>query len=394
MTAPAPIRVLMLSHYFEQRRGGIEIVAAALARELGARGFEVLWLAAGSAPSAATAPSRGSLAASAVAERVLRIPYPVLLPSAWRRIFRAAASCDVFLVHDALYMTSIIASLAARLRGKPYVVVQHVGVVPFRSRLLRGLMRLANRCAAVPILRHADRVIFISQLTMRYFEQVRWRRPPALIFNGVDTEVFSPVLAREEVDHTRARLGIPAGSVVALFVGRFVEKKGLQVLEALARLRPDVQFVFAGYGALDPQAWALTNVRVHSGLVGPALAPLYRASDVLLLPSVGEGFPLVVQEALACGLRIVCGADTATADPRAARFLDPLPVDLDKPQHTARRWSQELSRLTAQPATLAERAARADFARTYSWATSGAAYAEILRGLCPAAGAASELRLP
>src|SRR5207302_10891712 len=39
-----PPRLLMLSHYFEQRRGGIEIVAAALARGLTAQGFGIVWL--------------------------------------------------------------------------------------------------------------------------------------------------------------------------------------------------------------------------------------------------------------------------------------------------------------------------------------------------------------
>src|SRR6202008_680383 len=99
-------------------------------------------------------------------------------------------------------------------------------------------------------------------------------------------------------------------------------------------------FGFAGSGPLDPSVWGLPNVRVYSALSGSTLVPLYRASDVLLLPSVGEGFPLVVQEALACGLRIICGTETARAAARAGAWINGVEVDPAAPRHTARLFSE------------------------------------------------------
>ena len=383
-TAPRPIRLLMLSHYFEERRGGIEFVAAALARQLAEQGFSLVWLATGEARSGAEDSScrRSALAASSVAERFLHVPYPLLLPSAWRAIFREAARSDVILVHDALYMTSLIAFAAARVHRKPLVIIQHIGLVPYRNGVLRRLMQGANRCVAAPLLRGADRVVFISQLTQQYFAQIRWRRAPALVFSGVDTRVFSPAFGDAAVESARTNLGLPVDAPIALFVGRFVEKKGLRVLEILARMRPDVLFTFAGDGPLDPRRWALPNVRVYRGLSGSTLAPLYRASDVLLLPSAGEGFPLVVQEALASGLMVVCGADTARADPGATRLLNSIEVDLAKPDETAGRLSEALTHVLAQPLSESEQRVRLEFAReSYSWAMSAAKYAAILREL-------------
>jgi glycosyltransferase involved in cell wall biosynthesis len=369
-----------VSHYFEERRGGIEIVAATLARELAAAGFEVTWLAAGTGTADGVC-RRRALAASGIAEALLQIPYPILLPSSWRVISQEAERCDVVLAHDALYLTSIAARRAARVHRKPFVVVQHIGFVPYRSRLLRILMQLGNRMLAAPLLRSADQVVFISQLAARHFAGIGLHRP-VLIFNGVDTDVFSPAQDAAASGRARAALGLPAGAPVALFVGRFVEKKGLRVLEYLVRARADVTFAFAGQGPLDPASWGLTNVRTYRSLSGRSLATLYQASNLLVLPSVGEGFPLVLQEALACGLAVLCGADTAQADPRAATFLTGVDIDLLRPEATAQAFSAALTRLLEQPQTEADRRGRFDFARTsYSWPATAEAYRRLLEHL-------------
>lgn len=381
-----PLRLLMLSHFFAERGGGIESVAAALAGGLASRGFETVWLASGSAEDGPNSAYRGvPLAASDVAERLLGIPYPVLRPSAWRTIFREAARADVILVHDALYQTSTVAYLAARAHRKPLVVVQHVGFVPYRSALLRALMRAANHCIGAPLLRRADRVIFISELTLRQFGHIRWRRPPAVIFNGVDTGAFSPPATTADIVSARQSLGLPSEGPVALFVGRFVEKKGLRILQRMAHLRSDIVFAFAGNGMLDPRGWGLPNTRVFGGLSGAALAQLYRASNLLLLPSTGEGFPLVIQEALACGLPIICGTDTACADPRAEPLLTAVEVDTANADQTAQAFAEEMTRLLAHQPSAAERMERFAFARaSYSRVANAAAYAAMLRGLCSA----------
>jgi glycosyltransferase involved in cell wall biosynthesis len=376
----------MVSHYFEEHRGGVEIVADALAREMTLLDFQVVRLATGPLTHAPVE-LRGrtcTLSASNALEDFLKLPYPLPFASACRAIWAEAKCADLILVHDAFYITSIVAFFAARFYRKPFLIVQHIGLVPYRNPLLRNLMAAANRVITVPILRRADQVIFISQLTSRYFANLQLRHAPAFIFNGVDTRVFFPPAGQSEIGNARSSLGLPPQVSIALFVGRFIEKKGLAVLERMARVHQDLLFVFAGWGSIDPATWNLPNVRVYKSLSGPSLASLYRACDLLLLPSVGEGFPLVVQEALACGLPIICGIDTAQADSRAAPFLRGVEVDLEDPDQTARSFSEETSRVLAQPDTEADRLKRFVFAKAhYSWAGTAAEYVHVLRKFVP-----------
>jgi glycosyltransferase involved in cell wall biosynthesis len=373
-------RLLTVSNYFDTHRGGLEIVAGRLARELAGRGFEVTWLASNATPPPAGCAAHGLDTASFsvwnVAERRFGVPWPVLSPAAVARLWREVRVADAVLLHDSLYMTSIVTFLAAKASRTPLAVIQHIGAVPYRNPMLRGLMALANRLVGRPILSGASQVVFISQFVRDYFARLKFRRPPLLIFNGVDTEVFRPA-SEEERDGARRRFGFAPDERVALFVGRFVEKKGVALLGKTAAARPDITFAFAGWGLLDPAAWGLANVRVFADLAGPSLAELYRASDVFALPSQGEGFPLVVQEALACGLAVVCGDESTGADAEVAPFLVGVDVTGTE-QDVVTRISAAIEQALGG-GELGDRAARAAFVRgRYAWSAAADRYAGLL----------------
>ena len=123
---------------------------------------------------------------------------------------------------------------------------------------------------------------------------------------------------------------------------------------------------------------------VLSDLNGPTLASLYQASDLFLLPSVGEGFPLVIQEALGCGLPVICGAETTRADPAIAEMVVGVPINTDSAQ-TAADVSQTIDRLMMTGEEVRGGAAaqmRHDFVRRrYSWSAAAQTYEQMLRGL-------------
>jgi glycosyltransferase involved in cell wall biosynthesis len=367
------MRVLLLTHYFSEHRGGIEIVAAELARRLIRRSrnrptkfgpIDVVWLSSDEPAAASFVPTpddarRVPVPAWNITERRFGFPYPLWNPLNLYRIGDHVRNCDIVHIHDALYQSNAMACLWSRVHRKPVVVTQHVGPIPYNSAFLRGLHGLANRTLARMVLASADQTVFISPRVQRYFSRfVHYRRPPQYFPNGVDTDKFCP-MGEEERQALRLRLGWPADRRVRLFVGRFVEKKGLPLLRRLASLRPHDLWVFVGWGPVQPDSWGLSNVRSVGALPQQAIADYYRAADLLMLPSVGEGFPLVVQEAMACGLPALISPETLEGSSDAHEVLSSAALDENS-------WNKAVDRLDKEDGPT-QRRRMAEFARRWDY---------------------------
>jgi glycosyltransferase involved in cell wall biosynthesis len=370
------MRILLVTHYYPEHRSGVEIVAGVLARRLAQRGAEIEWAASDGDPGKDSEGVR-RLPARAwnISERRFGVPYPVWGPTALAGLGRAVQRCDVVHLHDALYLGNIAAYLYARRFRKPVVVTQHIGAIPYTSRLLRGLLGMANRGIGRLVLGGADRCVFISAQVREYFlRRLRFRQPPLYWPNGVDTTVFNPGSV-EDRRAARARLGLADDRLVLLFVGRFVEKKGLRFLSTLARELPDFHWVFVGWGPENPATWGLRQVRCVGSQPQAAIADYYRASDLLVLPSVGEGFPLVVQEAMACGLPAFISTETAMGAPGVTDVLSHADLRLEA-------WREKLCRLARDPAELALRRKEvALFAQCWDWDVCAERYWQMFHDL-------------
>jgi glycosyltransferase involved in cell wall biosynthesis len=224
------------------------------------------------------------------------------------------------------------------------------------------------------ILRRAAGVAFVSERVKGEF-LARWRlHRPSLIANGVDFATFKPL---PDADRRRVRAELRLGDrPVVLFVGRFVERKGLALLKQLAARMSDVEWVFAGKGPLDPVAWDLPNVHVERGRSGASLAELYGAADLLVLPSLGEGFPLVVSEALAAGIPALVDPSTIAGCPdveSVAAGESVLGCD------AADRWERRIRAILADdPGRASAAARRVEFARGHwDWDRAAAEYVRL-----------------
>lgn len=377
----------MATHYFGSHRGGIETVGEKLFLELAALEQEVVWIASdATAPPEPVEKSCGlSIPTFNQVEKKLGVPFPVPTFRGVQRIHHEIQKADLVILHDCLYLINILSFLFAWIYAVPVIIVQHVGAGAYTHGMLRRLMQLGNAFVTQPMLKRADQVVFISETTKAHFKGVRFRKTPALIFNGIDTSVFRPLRFRENKADLRRTLGLPLERPVILFVGRFVEWKGLPVLKHMVEMEQGYSWAFAGWGPIDPAQWNAPNVYVFSKLYGELLADLYRASDVFVLPSLREGFPVVIQEALATGLPVVCGSETATADLAMKQFVCGVELIPDDSRTSAVVFNlmlRDVIRWEAATSRFAEERRRFASSR-YCWRKAAESYMALASSLVP-----------
>lgn len=312
-------------------------------------------------------------------ERHLGIPYPIWSLGSLFRLWQEVRRTDVVHLHDYLYFSNLFAFAFSHFARKPVIITQHIGMVPYKSRVLRLILSSLNRSVGRFVLRRATQVIFYSYSVSQYFSNfTQFQRSPRFIANGVDTTLFAPASIAQRIV-LRTKLNVNADQFLLLFVGRFVEKKGLHIVRAIAEKMPETRFILAGGGPITPEGWALANITVLRDRLQEQLVPLYQACDLLILPSKGEGFPLVVQESLACGASAVVGIETAGALPGIEQFVSG--VETETPD-AADRWIAHVRQLLSVDTLLSSnlRPDAALFARaTWSWELCAHSYASCIR---------------
>jgi len=236
-------------------------------------------------------------------------PYSLALAGlqAARRLRRQGFAFDVIDAHY-FYPDGVAAALmAARLR-KPFIVTARGSDLNFiadlplaRARILDAAKRSARIICVSAALK--DRAIDLG-IDADRIEVLR---------NGVDTSLFVPL----DRDRCRELLGLERlARPLLIAVGNLVPEKGIdQAVRALAHLhRGSLLIVGEGseQAALERLAAELgvtSSVAIVAAMPQTRLALAYSAADILLLPSVREGWPNVLLEAMACGTPVIA-ADT------------------------------------------------------------------------------------
>jgi len=335
------MKIALVTTYLPPHPGGLERINENLLRGYGRAGQQVRCL---TSRVPRELPRReGAIVRvpcfNAVEDR-FGVPMPVWGPSALRELREIVGWAEVVHVVEALYLPTALAVAAARWAGKPVVVSQNVGFIPYRSRWLEAMERLAYATLGRAVLRAADHLVLATptaDLFVRKLLGHRLGRVSSFPI-GIDTGMFRPA-SHDERARARAELGIPGDRPVVLFGARLVEKKGLPLVLAVAERTPEALFLVAGdgpmRGLLDT---AGPNLR-RLGQVDPQRMPdLYHAADAVLLPSRGEGLPVLVQEALGCGLPTVIPTDEIYAAALlAAGVCLGAPRDADEMAHRTRQ---------------------------------------------------------
>ena len=265
----------------------------------------------------------------------------------------------------------------------PYVISLRGGDVPGNEAGLNTLHRLLTPLRRF-IFRRSVAVVANSPGLKEMSERAD-PCPVQVIPNGVDTDFFCPPAIRDEAEHR---------PFAFLFVGRFQIAKNLFYLfDHVASLRrsgvgPFVLHLVGDGPQRDELQNHAKNMEIEDGLVWHGwvdknrLREIYRSADCLVNPSLCEGMPNVVLEAMACSLPVIAsrvpGNDAVVRHGETGSLFD-----LDKPD----AFRTALREMMADPgrASRMGQKGRAWVLNDFSWRQVAQAYADLFSG--PAGGA-------
>jgi glycosyltransferase involved in cell wall biosynthesis len=271
-----------------------------------------------------------------------------------------------------------IALLGKMLFRIPYVVSLRGGDVPGLVPEIEGTHRFLQTVRRASLERAV--AVIANSNGLRDLSVAADRVPVDVIPNGVDTEFFSPAPPATSLSGSdRFRV---------LFVGRFHAQKNLMVLlSQFARLRDEsarrVELHLVGDGPLLEQLQEHAaklglngEIKWHGWLTRSELRHVLQSCDCFVNPSLYEGMPNAVLEAMACGKPVVASripGNDAVVQHEATGLLFPL----EEPAVLG----TSLARLVNDPARAAEmgQKARELVKREYCWNRVADAYAQLFQ---------------
>ena len=247
---------------------------------------------------------------------------------------------------------------------------------------------LFNRRLVPAMIRRADHVIAVSEATKR--DVIRHARYPegqvSVIHSGINHDLFRPV----DPETARERLLVHHGleKPFLVYVSRLEHpaKNHVRLIEAFERFKLENdsahQLVLAGadwHGAATIKARAAESpvaddIRFLGFVPGKSLPLLYSACDLMVFPSLFEGFGFPPIEALACGARVVCSGTSAMQEIAAGHILTFDPTRAETIHHA-------IETALSADWTLENRASGMDYALQFNWRKTARNVMEIYRSL-------------
>lgn len=183
------------------------------------------------------------------------------------------------------------------------------------SSILGNKLHFVTHCIGKALISSlANRYIGCSDKALDWmFAKTKIRKDAVIVRNGIDINLFK---YNEEIrKRVRKDLGLSDNDIVVGHIGRFSAVKNhsmlIDIFADLKRKVPTSKLLLVGVGELEMEIMSkvrVLNLQDSVSFLGlrTDTAVLYQAMDIFVMPSIYEGLPLVLIEAQATGLPVLC----------------------------------------------------------------------------------------
>lgn len=222
-------------------------------------------------------------------------------------ILRIIQTKNIHLIHTHLYHANMYGRIAALISKIPAVVTEH-NVYPmykFKRRIINWLLA-----------KKTNKIIAVSNMVKDYIVSRDWIAPSGVevVYNGIDIAAFDSSIGKKEA---RERLGLDKDTPLIGIVARLSRQKGhVYLFRAMAMIReevPDARLIVVGSGPLEQslkEEVSMLGIDSAVSFLGARrdVPVILKAMDLFVLPSMWEGFPVALLEAMASGLPVVAAS--------------------------------------------------------------------------------------
>lgn len=235
-----------------------------------------------------------------------RVRYHRFSPGIVRDLYRLMKQKNIHIVRTHRYRANLYGRLAALLSGVP------VKIISLHDNYRKDL-RLERRIVNKILLKVTDKIVAVSESIRKDIIKYDGIDSSKILVipNGIDTERFKP---KGNFADIRKEFSIKESDIVVGFVGRVVPAKGLEYLiDALPFLKKEfknIKLLITGEGStMERLKKKAKENNVHDSIIFTGkrrdIPDILSCTDIFVMPSVAEGLPNALLEAMAMGKPIV-----------------------------------------------------------------------------------------
>lgn len=224
-----------------------------------------------------------------------------IFPGLVQSLKRMAPEYDVVHAHSHLFFSTNVAAAFRYLDDTPLIVTNH-GLISQTAP--KWLQKAFIPTIARFTLNSADRILCYSETDERRLQEQGIETEVSVVRNGIDCETFTPM----DIDNDE--------ELQILFVGRLKPGKGIDKLliafKNIIHQYPQVKLKIIGEGPMRDElvkeakaSGISTNIEFAGLIENKRMPKVYSQSDIFTLPSMNEGLPRTVLEAMSCEVPVV-----------------------------------------------------------------------------------------